>query len=199
MRLNKIVLAALVLGGSALLSACGGGDGDSLPPPKVATADTSATINPSTGAAVVQSVLDKSFTFGAGVTNFGTTAATTLKLTGTGAAPQFAISSTEGTASGAMSFGSCIFTVSSSSFGTGPLAQGQTVTVSPCELSIATAGKPADGKEFTTNVVMVLGTQKSSPVSITVTISPSGTVTVNNSVVGTVTLVGATGATGGSN
>jgi hypothetical protein len=187
-------MACLVLSASALLAACGGGS-DSAPVALVASASTSAAITPTTGAAVVSSVLDKSFGFTVGVPSFGTTTATTLKLSGTGATPSFAISSAEGTASGAMAYGSCIFTMTQSTYPAGhPLALGSMVTVNPCTLSVGTAGGKGDGVAYTTSVNLVLGTVNSTPVSVTVSISSTGVVAVNNVTVGSVSVVAATGA-----
>lgn len=194
MRLNKISLAAMVLGGSALLAACGSG-GDNLEPDSVAATNATASINPANGPAVVSSVLEKDFVFGSGVPSFGTTTATTLKLSGTGAAPTFAITSAQGNASGNMTYGSCIFNVNiSSTFATGQvLAFNEIVPVTPCELSIATDGQPADGRSFTVGVSLVLGTTHSTPIFLTASISPSGVVTVNGVVVANVSLRSATG------
>lgn len=196
MKFNKVPLACLVLSASALLTACGGGsDSAPVPPAQVATASTVAAINPTTGAAVVSSVLDKTFDFSTGVPSFGTTSATSLKLSGTGAAPSFAIDSVEGKASGAMTYGSCIFKVTESTFAAGhPLALGNSFTVAPCTLSVGTAGVTADASAFPTTVTLVLGTINSNPVSVTVSISLAGVVTVNSFTVGSTTLVAATGA-----
>lgn len=195
MKFNKASLVCLVIGASALLAACGGGD--SAPVAVVASTSTLAVITPSTGAAVVSSVLDKSFGFTSGVPSLGTISATTLKLSGTGAAPSFAISSAEGTASGVMTYGSCIFTVAQSTYAAGhPLAQGSKVTVTPCTLSVGTAGGKGDSVPYSANVTLILGGVNSTPVSVTVTISSTGVVTVNNVIVGSVTVVAATGATG---
>jgi len=198
MNFNKISLACLVLSGSALLSACGGGsDSAPLPPAPIATANTAAVINPQTGAAVVGSVLDKSFDFSEGVPSFGTTLATSLKLSSTGAAPLFAISSAEGSASGAMTYGSCIFKVAQSTFAAGhPLALGNSFTVTPCTLSVGTAGIKGDATATPASVTLLLGTVNSSPVSVSVSINAAGVVSVNSFTIGSVTLITATGATG---
>jgi hypothetical protein len=194
MRFNKISLATMVLSSGMLLAACGGGD--SAPVPLLSTASTEAVINPTTGAAVVQGVLNKSFGFATGVQSFGTTSATSLTLTGSGATPSFVISSAEGSASGAMTYGSCIFKMGNDSTYPvdHPLAAGKTVTVSPCTLSVDTAGLKASETSSTSTVSFVLGTNTSSPVSVTVSVSSAGVVTVNGSIVGKTPLVAATGA-----
>lgn len=194
MNFTKISLVCLVLSGSALLVACGGGS-DSAPATLVATTSTAAAIDPTTGPVVVSSVLDKTFGFTAGVPAFGTTSATSLKLSGAGAAPLFAISSAEGTASGAMTYGSCILTMTQSTYAAGhPLALGSKVTVTPCTLSVDTAGGKGNGVPYQASVALVLGTVNSTPVSVTVSINSAGVVTVNNVTVGSVKVVAATGA-----
>ena len=194
MKFNKLSLACMVLGGSALLAACGGSS-DPLPVAQVATNNISAVITPVTGAAVVSSVLDKDFAFSAGIPSFGTTSPTSLKLSGTGAAPSFAINSIEGTASGAMTYGSCIFKITQSTFPAGSLlATGNSVTVLPCELDVVTAGLSSNGTPAPSTVTLQLGATNSTPVTVTVSISPTGVVTVGNSTIGTVTLTAATGA-----
>lgn len=194
MKFNKLSLACLVLSGSALLAGCGGGS-DTVAPAQIAASSISAVITPVTGAAVISSVLDKNFVFSSGVPAFGTTSPTTLTFSGTGAAPTFAISSAEGTASGVMTYGSCIFRITQSTFAAGqPLALGNSVTVTPCELDLVTAGLPGNGTPTSTTVTLQLGTANSTPVTVTVTISPTGVVTVGSSTLGSVTLTAATGA-----
>lgn len=192
MRLNKITLAGLVLCGSVFLTACGG-DSDSSGTP-VAQANTQASISPATGESIVTGVLGKTFDFSSGVAAFGTTADTKLTLTGTGAAPSFAITSGADSATGRMTYGSCIFNVTKSTFLTGPLVEGNVFPVNPCALTVDTAGKAADGTAVNTNVNLLLGATTSSPVAVTATISPDGTVSVNGSKVGSVTVVAPTGA-----
>ena len=195
MNFNKTSLACVVLSGSALLSACGGGS-DSVPPPAapIVSSNFAAAITPKTGAAVVSGVLDKSFGFSSGVPSFGTTSATSLKLSGTGGAPSFAISSAEGSAAGAMTYGSCIFTVGQSSYpATSPLASGEKVTVSPCSLTVATAGLKGDGLANSASVTFLLGTANSSPVPVSVSINAAGVVTVGGFTAGSVPVVAATG------
>jgi hypothetical protein len=206
MRFNKVFLVSLVLGGIALLAGCGGGGGGGasdvggFKTGSQAASNTDISINPASGAAVVDAVKGKSFEFTNGISDFGTTASTALALSGSGAAPSFEITSGN-QASGAMTFGSCIFTMTTSTFSAPhPLAAGsKAITVTPCTLSVGTAGLPADGSSSPASVTLMLGKAKSKPVSVTVSISPTGVITVNNQAVGTAVLSEiprATGATG---
>lgn len=194
MRFNKISLAAMLLGGSMLLAACGGGDNAPLAP--FATTNTTAAINPTTGPATVQAVLGTNFAFTSGVSSLGTTSATSLTLSNTSAAPSFTLSSDSYTAAGKMTYGSCIFTIVSSTYPAAftHLQVGQTTTISPCNVAVDTAGLKADGLAKSTNVTLVLGATTSTPVTLTVSISSTGVVTVNDSPYGSVTVVMATGA-----
>lgn len=183
----------MVLCGSALLAGCGGGSGSSSP--NVAQADVQANITPATGAGVVGGVLGKSFDFSSGVADFGTTAPTSLTLSNNAAAPSFAIASGSDTASGVMTYGSCIFTVAESTFAADhPLAKDKRIEVTPCDLQVAAAGKPADGSSVQTTVTLVLGSTTSAPVTAVATIAPNGDVSINGSVVGSVKVDAATGA-----
>ncbi|MDB5743342.1 MAG: hypothetical protein JWR68_1657 [Polaromonas sp.] len=198
MRSKKFTLAALVLSSSLMLAACGGGDNDNPPlPTTVATSATTATINPSSGAAAVESVLNQNFSFASGVPAFGTTSATTLTLAGTGANPTFTIGSGGNTASGTMTYGSCIFRITSSTYPANhALALGKTTTVSPCALTIATSGITANGTSVSANITLTLGTVFSVPLTITVSVSATGVVTVNGVVIATVPVGASTGANG---
>lgn len=196
MKFNRLSLACLVLSGSALLAACGGSSNSGSTAP-VASTNLSAEINPQTGTALVSSILDKTFDFSTGVPGFGTTSATSLKFSGNGAAPSFDITSAEGSASGTMNFGSCIFTVAKSNFAANsPLAQGKTLTIKPCSLVLATIGIKGDSIAVPTTITLLLGTINSKPISVSISISATGVVTVNSFTIGNVTLVAATGATG---
>ena len=196
MRLNKISLAALALGSSMLLSACGGGNDSPLRPVSTVTTPTTAGINGAgNGPTVVSSVLNKDFSFDAGVPVFGITAPTKLTLSGTAAAPSFSLTAGADTATGVMSYGSCIFTIVTSTFpSSSPLAVGKKTEVSPCTLFVDTAGSTANAAATLTDVSFVLGATASSPVPLLVSISPTGVVTVGGVVIGTVTVVVTTGA-----
>ena len=167
-----------------LLAACGGTDPTPAPLP---VASANATVN--TNATIASAVANTPFTFGA-VPALGTTAATTLAFTSTGTTPAFSISSGGATATGTTNFGSCIFVVASSNFPAGhPLANGATVTVNPCTLNIATAGQPADSIARPRSTTLQLGGTTSTGQSVAITINSNGTVTINNTAAGNVTLV----------
>jgi hypothetical protein len=193
---SRLNLAATVLALSFLAVGCGGGGGGddgpiavsrtNLPPVSVTTT-------------LAEAVASQPFAFANGVPDFGTTSATTVTFAGTSAAPTFAIASGGSTASGALSIGSCIFTITSSTFpSTSPLRQGATITVNPCTLKVATLGAPADGSTADRSVTLVLRNTDSTPRALPIRISASGEVTINGRTLGTVTLGTATGATGGA-
>ena len=202
MLFNKISLAVMLVSGTMLLSACGGGDDPAPAKAVVTAAPVVASFNATTGLTLVAAVVDKSFGFTSGVPAFGTATPTTLKLSGTGAAPSFDISSAEGTATGGMKFGSCIFTINPGSTypATSPLGSGKTITVNPCQVSVSAPGASADGTSSGGTASFVLGTTPSTSVAVTVTISPTGVLTIPNPVagqppvtIGTATLAPATG------
>jgi hypothetical protein len=201
LRISKLSTKwAFSMAAAAVLVACGGSP---TPAVQVSAATTTATISGATptavaaAQAVVTSVLNQTFTYTT-VPAFGTTAATTVVLSGTGAAPIATIVSAGKTAKGVLSFGSCIFTITQSDFvAPSPLAVGTVTTVTPCALDVQTAGTITDGTSRSVNTDLVLGTVKSANVSMPVVVSPTGTVTIGGQTVGTTPIVTSTGATGG--
>lgn len=173
------------------LAGCGGGGGGAEPPPVLVTpAEVTIAASPATASAVE----DVPFAFPAGVPELGTTGTTTVAFTSTGTTPAFSITSEGGTATGTTTFGSCIFVVATSSFPTGHrLAQGQTVTINPCNIRLGTQGAPADSIARARAAVFVLGSAASTGSTVTVVVNPGGTVTINGSTAGTVTLVPVSG------
>jgi hypothetical protein len=139
---------------------------------------------------VASSLAGKSFSFANGVADFGTTGPTTVTF---GSSNTFQVASGSDTAGGTLTFGSCHFKVTSSTF-TGPLANGSTVTVSSCQLLLPTKGVPADGAEHTVQAELILDGVVSLPVAVTVVITFDGRVLVSNIVIGNVTLTPVTGA-----
>ena len=192
--MKKMFLLAAVLSAATFLSACGDGGGSSE---TVAAADARVAVNPTTGPATVAALTNEEFAFAAGVPALGTNAATTLRFNPPAAAggpARFTIASGGNTAIGTVGFGSCVFTVTASTFPDAhALGAGKTVTVDPCSIELDTNGMPADNQPRTTTVVITLGTTSSSGTTVTVTITVTGTVGVNGVTVTTVTLTEVTG------
>ena len=177
------VLTAVALAG------CGGGGGEPAPV-MVAPAEVTIPAAPAT----VSAVEDVPFTFPAGVAELGTTGSTSLTFTSTGTTPEFSIVADGGTATGTTQFGSCIFVVATSSFPAGHrLAQGQTVTVNPCNIRLGTQGAPADSIARARAAVFILGSAASTGSTVTISINNGGVVTINGAAAGTVTLVPVSG------
>lgn len=201
MRLNKISLAALVLGGSVLLSACGGGNDSPLRPVVTASRDAKVEIKKALLAeseAAVNTVLGQTFTFPSGV--LGTAGSTTLTLAGKKKAPTFTLTVPGQTqpVEGFMSYGSCIFTITSSPFTSGPLVVTAPpaippITIEPCMLTVGTSGHMADGRSIPSSVRFTLdgivGT-----VILPVSVDLNGNVMVNGLPFGITGTVATTGA-----
>ena len=189
---------AAVSSATALLVACGGGGGGSSDGPiSVANGDTTVAVNGTTGPNAVQAMA-QSITFPNGVPDFGTTASTTLGISATPLGtppPSFTITSAGSTASGDLTFGSCIFTVKSSTFAAGSkLAPGAKITISNCSIVLSTNGVPATGVGASVSAALTLNTVTSNPYKVTVVISPTGTVQVNGLTVNTIKVSSLTGA-----
>jgi hypothetical protein len=166
---------------------------DSDSNPTVAASNLTVTAS----ATSVASVVNTDYVFPA-VPAFGTAAATTLKFTSATATPAFSISAAEGTATGTTTFGSCIFTVTASTFpASSPLGVGKVVTVNPCSLTVNTKGVEAGTQSASLGTTVLLGTISSGSVTKVVTLDANGNVAIGGVTVGSVTLVESTGATGG--
>jgi hypothetical protein len=187
--MKKLITVAAAVGIAATLTACGGGGGGTTA--QVASANTPVAMDASNGQAVTSTVTGKAFTFTSGVPDFGTTGSTAVTF---GTSNGFQVASGSDTASGTMAFGSCHFKVTSSTFTTGPLVNGNTVTITNCQLLVLTKGAPADGAQHTDQAELVLNGAASAAVTVTVQITGDGKVVINNTSVGTVTLAPVTGA-----
>jgi hypothetical protein len=171
----KLVLA---VSAAAALVACGGTD-----PVVVASANVVAPATAATAAAIV----GQTFSFPAGVTELGTTAATTLAVSGTASAQSATIASAGQTATGPMTYGSCVLTITTSTFpASSPLGLGKTLIINPCNITVATAGATANGGSSNRNASLVLGTSTSSPLLIPVVLNTNGSVSVGGITLGTV-------------
>ena len=202
---SKTSKLALSLVFVASLAACGGSD-DPVPA-VIALADAPAlTISPTTATAATAALTaaPAGFTFPAGVPAFGTTAATTVAFTAPAAGtttPAFSIKSGTGTATGTVSYGSCIFNVTTSTV-PGIVAP-TTITVNPCAFDANTAGKTVTAGSTATITVpaaLILGAATSTAANVTITVTNNGatnTLTVNGGSLGSVTGTVTTGASGG--
>lgn len=175
------------------LVGCGGGSNPPAPIYGVA-GDTVVAAGPVVTAAVVNTA----FNFSSGVPGLGTTAATSVAFTSTAASPAFEISSGGFKAEGTTTFGSCIFKVGNSTFPAGhALANGQTVTVNPCNININTTGATANGQATSRSVALLLGAAASAGATVTVAVNAGGQIVLNGATVATVTLTPVTGSGSG--
>ena len=194
----------------AALVACGGGGNDTPAPVKVAaanlqvpvTATTVAAMLPATGAAVQPVTFSNGFTGVNPITNApvamsgATTVAFTAPATPSGATG-FKIDNGGYTATGPTTYGSCVFTVTASTFPAGsPLANGQVFVVDPCAVTVSTGGGVANGVAVIRNVLLTLGGVTSTSIPLSVVINTDGSVSVGNASLGTVTVSVVTGAGG---
>ena len=169
----KWILSATVA--AAMLAACGGG----VSPTPVSTNTTTAVT-----AATVAGIAGTPYTFAGGVAEFGTTASTTLAVTSAASGTSFEIGSGGKTASGPMTFGSCIFTITKSDFvAPSPLVVGAKITITNCKVDIKSAGYSAGTQSIPT--VLTLGTAKSGDVVKQISVDANG-----DPKVGTITLTG---------
>lgn len=175
----KTGLAAMAC---AVLVACGGGDGTPTSIQAV-PAGTALTINATTGSAIAQALSGQSLTFPSGIPALGISGQSTMKFaassTGT---PTFQITSSAGTVSGDLGFGSCKFTVTDSPFTdpNHPLFKGKTAIIDPCAVTF-TANVTATGNTTSAPIQFVIADTSSATASISVAIAPSGTVTLTTS------------------
>lgn len=193
--MKKLFLLAAVLTSATLLASCGGG-GDSA---QVATEDARLSADADSGRPLFTAMANESFTFTGGVTEFGTAgAATTVSIQQPAAAgrnPRFAISSGGQTATGVMTFGSCFFRVTDSTFTPpSPLVDGAVIEINNCGVQLDTAGQNANGVAIESSAVLFLNNANSTGTAVTVAINPAGRITLNGKAVGTVTLTPVTGA-----
>lgn len=174
------------------LAACGGGGGDSSA--QVAASDVKVSASPTT----TDAMANKTFTFESGIAALGTEGtATDLTFTN---GTSFSASAGGKTASGTTGYGSCIFTVKTSSFEpTHPLGMiDAPYRIHPCEIEIKSGGVAATGVPASVNARLVLANLASRNVTTAIRILPGGQLMVGEALFGTVPTVPPTGATGGS-
>lgn len=178
----KFLRLMLGVSAAAALISCGGGGSSAPAPVSVVKSDLAV---PAT-AATVPAIVNTTFAFPNGVSAFGTTGTTTLSFTSATATPAFKVEADGATASGITTFGSCHFQITASTFPAGhKMSVGAIITVDPCEIEAATAGAAASGTAVTIGISIQLGSDTSTGVPATMTIDPSGSVTLNSTAFGT--------------
>ena len=200
MILKKLSLACMVLGSGAFLAACGGG-GDSSPVFAAAIPIVTSNLAVSADAAIVSTVGTTVVNFPTGFTGVdgsgnpvSVTGPTTVAFNGGGASPNFTLTNGGSTATGATTFGSCIFTFSASSFpASHPFAQGKKFTVNPCTLNVRTSGLAANGGESDVSETFTFGTAVSDSFLKRIVINRDGTISLGGTVIGKVTVTNVTG------
>jgi hypothetical protein len=195
-RTARMVFALAIVSTATMFAAC---DDDPTAPTMVVAGNTTLATN----ATVASSIVGIPFSFPGGAGAIApAVAGQNLALTfgGTATAPTAtmvittAAGATTGTITANATFGSCIFAVTASTFPAGhALAQGQTVTVNPCNVSIGTAGAVANGVAQSRSIALLLGAASSSNQQVTVGVNAGGQLTLNGNTVGTVTLVPVSG------
>lgn len=200
MSMNTIQrLTAGIIATAVILIPAACGDDDPAAPTLVAAEDAVVAMNPT-----VAGALDGvTFNFAGGAGAIAPAlAGQDLALTFEGPASDLTaggvIKSPSGTVLGSfeadVSFGSCIFVVGNSTFPAGhPLANGQTVTVNPCNININTTGATANGQATSRSVALLLGAAASAGATVTVAVNAGGQIVLNGKTVATITLTPVSG------
>jgi hypothetical protein len=175
---------------AALLVACGSSD---APAPAAPLQYASSNLTVPVTAANAAALVNTPFVFPNGVPEFGTTGTTTVTLTDTSTTPAFSIVTPNGTATGVMTFGSCIFRITTVTPGT-VLSVGNTITIPDCKASLQVVGQPANGSSFQGQVTFSLNLASSVFQSTLVRIGTDGTLSVNGISFGRVGLAFVTGS-----
>ncbi|MDP1892433.1 MAG: hypothetical protein Q8K55_16215 [Gemmatimonadaceae bacterium] len=191
-RISRLVTVAAVLAVGVASTACK----DDSTAPKVMVAATDATV--AVNGTVTSALAGTTFNFEGGAGALAPAVANqnlALSFGGTATVPtaDMVITSptgaTVGTLGANVTFGSCIFAVTRSSFPAGhALALGQTITVNPCNLSMNTKGAVANGQATSRSVALLLGTAASIGATVQVAVNAGGQIVLNGNTVGTVSL-----------
>lgn len=187
-RLNPLFAAAAIVTGALSLVACSDSD-----PVRTVASNTAVTITPAsaTAAKAVVAALPaagSTFTLPAAVTGTGGAgvipagSAVTLKSTTGTSVAAFEVKGTDpaNTMSGVMDAGSCIFRVTAVTGSGLGFKVGDTFTVSPCAVTVNTAGLPADGTADPVRLDITLGTVSTQLGTASVTVTPGGVVSVGS-------------------
>jgi hypothetical protein len=164
------------LSAATVLFACGGGGSDATT--QVAGGNVALAINTATGAVLTKTVSGDPLEFVAGINagGFVVPGPATLTITDTGGNTQsFAVSAGGGVAAGTMSYGSCKFTVTSSTIP--GVVVGTTYTIGTCSLELSTSGSKI-GDPVSVDAVLNLGGFKMSPRKKSILIRADGSVAI---------------------
>jgi hypothetical protein len=192
--ISKLIAAAAT---ALALVACGGGGSSPTPAVQVASANLTVPVT----AANADAFANIPFTFPKGVPDFGTTGTTTLTITNTATTPAFRIDTPDETVIGVMTFGSCIFNITSvelksnfSGFKSSFVA-GRTIEISDCKASLQVFGQAANEQSFEGRTRFILsGVPADGLINSVYSIGTDGTIrTPKGTIVGKVTLAFVTG------
>ena len=191
--MKKVFLLSASTAALLALAACGGGGGDSSTP-QVAASDAKVNASPATTAAMA----NQTFTFAGGIPALGTSGTATDLTFTTGSS--FSASAGGKTASGTTGYGSCIFTVTTTSFDPShPLGVLNTPSrIDPCQIEVESGGVAATGVPASVNARLVLAELASRDITTAIRILTDGQLMVGEALFGTVPTAPPTGATGGS-
>jgi len=213
MKFSRVLPVGMLALSAVALVACGGMD---TPPVPVASTNLVVAASPSTAATSTALLQAAPATFTTGVPALGTTASTTVTVAkstatatlpagGNVTGPVMSVASGGANASGVLTFGSCVFTVTSSTFTTGPMAPPlpRQVVINPCQTTAGIQNVPANGTSRDVPLTVTFGTVTSTANTVRATIpagSNSVTLTAADGTTipaGTVVTVTPTGTGGG--
>jgi hypothetical protein len=194
LKISSVMVAASTA--ALVLFACG--EKTSEPKTEIATEDAEVQVT----AATIPILYAAPLVFSAGVPELGTTTATTLTFTANdtnAATPVFNVKSGTDSASGVTTFGSCIFTVTRTTYSPPTLQMGAQIEIEPCEVNVATGNKEVGVDLEDVTATFTLGNGNATPPAFDVKIEANGDVVVilpngNEVIVGEVDIVETSGA-----
>ncbi len=175
--IQKLKFLALI-GAAATLVACGGGN-------NTAPLRVSGNAVGNVTAANFATLAGSTFTFPNGLADLGTTAATTVTLGGTAAAPTATITSGGTSVVADVVFGSCRFTYRTPGFGK---STGFFFLYSLCSFTAQTNNQPIVASAQPIPTSLTLGSQSSSPTNVDMVVGAGGSLTVGGKPVSGVTV-----------
>lgn len=175
--IQKLKFLALI-GAAATLVACGGGN-------NTAPLRVSGNAVGNVTAANFAALAGSTFTFPNGLADLGTTAATTVTLGGTAAAPTATITSGGTSVVADVVFGSCKFTFRTIAFGKGA---GFTFTYPTCTYTFQTNNLPIVPSQQPVPTIWTLGTFATLPLNIDMVVGTGGSLIVGGKPVSGVTV-----------